>query len=343
MQSQEKGIIVSCTQVSMLEIQLTTEELRDLQTAAELCKADLASSMVIEFTSLAGVVGKYYALERNYPHTVAIAIEEHYLPRFHGDKLPSFKIGALLSIVDRVDSLMGLFAAGCTPRANADPFGLRRIALGLVQICVYHEMNISLRHYFEIAAKLQPITVSREAIDQVVSFVMKRLETWLIEDEATTAIANHETDIIQAVLSEQQRDAKPFQVVNTLKLWMKEREKPYFQSALQAYARPAKLLLSKDLSQVPEMPDPILFETKDEKNLYDIISKDYQATNCFSNKSLPTILETLARWKPYIDAFFENVFVMSPEKPIRDNRIALCRMITKITCGVVDLTKLRAF
>ncbi|KAK4524620.1 hypothetical protein GAYE_SCF04G2521 [Galdieria yellowstonensis] len=333
--------------VSALEdqMQLTTEETRNLQVAAGLCKADLASSMVIEFTSLAGVMGKYYALEKDYPPAVALAIEEHYLPRYSGDKLPSSKVGAQLGIIDRVDSLVGLFAAGCTPRANADPFGLRRIALGLVQICILHEMNVNLRYYFQAAARLQPIDVPNEVVDQALGFVMKRLETWLIEDESTLAIANHETDVIQAVLSAQ-TDGKPFQVVNTLKMLMKEREKDHFEVALQAYARPAKLLLSavsRDSSDIPEIPDPTLFETEEEKRLYYAISKYYEATRQCSNDNLSDILETLAQWKPFIDAFFDNVFVMSPEKHIRYNRLALCRMITKITTGVIDLAKLRAF
>ncbi|GJD10477.1 Glycine--tRNA ligase, chloroplastic/mitochondrial 2 [Galdieria sulphuraria] len=324
------------------QLQLTPEESRDLRTAAQLCKVDLASSMVIEFTSLAGVMGKYYALENNYSIATAIAIEEHHLPRYYGDKLPSSRVGALLGIIDRVDSLVGLFAAGCLPRASADPFGLRRTALGLVQVCVLHEMDVNLRHYFEIAAKLQPIAVPCQVIDQALSFVMKRLETWLTEDEATWDIANHEADVIQAVLAEQS-SGNPFQIVNILKLFMKEREKPYFGNAIQAYARPAKLLLSvvtKDWSEIPEIPDPTLFETEDENGLYYIISKDYEAMNHYANNNLSQILETLARWKPFIDTFFENVFVMSSDYRIRYNRIALCRMITKITTGIIDLTKL---
>ncbi|GJQ08920.1 hypothetical protein GpartN1_g711.t1 [Galdieria partita] len=327
------------------QLQLTGEEFRDLKTAAELCKADLASSMVIEFTSLAGVMGKYYALEKSYPNAAAIAIEEHYLPRYHGDKLPSSRIGALLGIIDRVDSLIGLFAAGCIPKASADPFGLRRMALGLVQVCISHEMNVTLRYYFEIASQLQPIAVSCQVIDQALSFVMKRLETWLIEDEATWEIANHEADIVQAVLAEQS-SGNPFQVISTLKQFMKEREKPYFESAVQAYARAAKLLLSvgiKNSSKAPETPDPTLFETNEEKDLYYIICKDYEAMKHHRNNTLSNILETLARWKPFIDVFFENVFVMSSDDRIRCNRIALCRMITKIATGVIDFTQLRAF
>ncbi|GJD07638.1 Glycine--tRNA ligase, chloroplastic/mitochondrial 2 [Galdieria sulphuraria] len=278
------------------QLQLTPEESRDLRTAAQLCKVDLASSMLLPLKSI----------------TYLVTMETSY-------RRPGLEL--FFRIIDRVDSLVGLFAAGCLPRASADPFGLRRTALGLVQVCVLHEMDVNLRHYFEIAAKLQPIAVPCQVIDQALSFVMKRLETWLTEDEATWDIANHEADVIQAVLAEQS-SGNPFQI---------------------AYARPAKLLLSvvtKDWSEIPEIPDPTLFETEDENGLYYIISKDYEAMNHYANNNLSQILETLARWKPFIDTFFENVFVMSSDYRIRYNRIALCRMITKITTGIIDLTKL---
>ncbi|MCA9902284.1 MAG: glycine--tRNA ligase subunit beta, partial [Anaerolineae bacterium] len=149
----------------------------DVQTAVEaarILKADLATQMVIEMTSLQGTMGREYALLSGYPKAVADAIYEHWLPRGAGDALPGAQAGTLLAITDRLDSLVGLFAAGLAPRSNADPYGLRRAALGVIQILVAKQIDVDLWNEADggllgIVAKQQPVEVSPETLKEVVS------------------------------------------------------------------------------------------------------------------------------------------------------------------------------
>eukprot|EP00871_Galdieria_phlegrea_P002784 jgi/Galph1/3506/GphlegSOOS_G2123.1 len=324
------------------QLHVADDETETLKAAAAICKADLASSMVIEFTSLAGTMGKYYALAKNYSTAVSNAIEEHYLPRFSGDIMPPSKIGAYLGVLDRIDSLVGLFAVGCVPKANSDPFALRRVALGLLQVLIVHEMNIDLRSLFEAAAQVQPVSVPSGAlIEQVLDYATKRFENWLMEDVSTIEIANHESDIVRAVLSE--LATKPVKAIRVLKQVMNEKDTEDYQLAVQTYARPAKLLRSaSSLSPLPPV-DPSLFQNDHEKTLYSAIEQGYLMLNNSPHKSFTTVVQILLTWKPHIDAFFDHVFVMCPEEDIRKNRLALCSKIVNISHGIIDFTRLRHF
>ena len=127
--------------------------------AAYLCKADLATQMVVELTSLQGVMGSKYAALDGEPPDVVQAIAEQYLPRGAGDELPTTVAGTLVGLADRVDSLVGLFAVGLTPTGSADPYGLRRAALSLVQILTDKGIGLSLNRAYRAAASLMPVTV----------------------------------------------------------------------------------------------------------------------------------------------------------------------------------------
>ena len=175
----------------------------------KLCKADLATSMVVEMTSLQGIMGRYYALASGETEGVARAIEDHYHPRFPGDDLPQTRPGVAVSIADRLDSLAGLFGAGIEPRSNADPYGLRRDALGLLATLLGHKIPFSLRDGLVAAARHLPIVVNREALDEAFEYIIRRIEValraqGLRHDAISAAIAARldDPDQIQRIASE---------------------------------------------------------------------------------------------------------------------------------------------
>ncbi|KAK2975425.1 hypothetical protein RJ640_007344 [Escallonia rubra] len=156
------------------------DKLQTIRDAASLAMSDLATAVVTEFTSLSGIMARHYALRDGYSEQISEALFEITLPRFSGDVLPKTDAGTVLSIADRLDSLVGLFGAGCQPSSSSDPFGLRRISYGLVQVLVDNKRNLDVRYAIGLAAAVQPIKVDARTIDDVHQFVTRRLEQFLV-------------------------------------------------------------------------------------------------------------------------------------------------------------------
>jgi glycyl-tRNA synthetase len=140
--------------------------------AAELCKADLATTMVVDMTSLQGIMGRIYALRSGEVEAVAEGIFEHYLPRFAGDAIPKGRPGLAVGLADRLDTLSGLFAAGLAPTGNKDPFAQRRAALGLVQNLIAWDLDFGLREGLAMAARHLPLTASEESQKDCLTFIV---------------------------------------------------------------------------------------------------------------------------------------------------------------------------
>ena len=178
---------------------LSEADLATTSRAASLCKSDLATQMVVEMTSLQGIMGREYARLSGESDAVATAIFEAYLPRSQGDSLPAAQPGLTLGLANRLDSLVGLFAVGLAPTATADPFGLRRDALGLVQALVGLAQPFDLRPAIRAAAELMPIQAGETVLVDVLGFVRDRLYAWL-RDQGLPH------DVVAAVLAEQAHD-----------------------------------------------------------------------------------------------------------------------------------------
>ena len=196
--------------------------------AAELSKADLATHMVVEMTSLQGVIGRDYALRSGESPAVAQAVFEHYLPRFAGDLLPQSKAGLLVGLADRLDTLAGLFAAGLAPSGAKDPFAQRRAALGLVQALISQDVDFDLEYALKaVVVPALPIPASAESQAACVLFVVERLRNLLLE-------AGYRYDIVDAVVAVQGRDpARAARAVKALTAWV---ERPDWHTILPAFA-----------------------------------------------------------------------------------------------------------
>jgi glycyl-tRNA synthetase len=194
----------------------------DLRRSTFLAKADLATQMVTEMTSLQGIIGREYALRSGEKPEVAEAIGEQYQP------VPKSKIGLAVALADRLDSLVGLFAAGLAPTGAKDPFGLRRAAIGIVQPLIEHDIDFDLADAVKKSAKTQPIEVSDEAQKQILDFIAGRLSVVLKD-------MGYKYDVVDAVLAEQSNNpAGSARAVKQLQAWV---ERDDWREILPAFAR----------------------------------------------------------------------------------------------------------
>ena len=317
---------------------LSDAELDTTIHAAKLAKADLATQMVVEMTSLQGIMGREYALRAGESEEVANAIAEHYQPRFSGDALPSSSVGIVLALADRLDSLVGLFSVGLEPTGSNDPFGLRRAALGLVQILIGHEIHLNFQQAINWAAmgytgKLGENTITEEDKQRVLDFIAGRLRVVLRE------IYAH--DVVEAVLGAVAYD--PYQAaVNAAQLteWV---SRPDWEQILDAYARCMRITRTH-LDQYKI--EPTLFEEPAEKRLY--LAYQTASKSLSQNPDVDEFLTAFLPLIPAITTFFApasegGVLVMHQNKAIRENRLGLLQRIVTLADGVADFSQLEGF
>ena len=308
------------------DLDLTANDRSVAVRAAFLCKADLATAMVVEMTSLQGIMGSIYARDSGESEEVALAIYQHLLPRFSGDALPASAAGAAVGVADRLDTLAGLFAAGMQPTGAGDPFGLRRTALGLIQILVARGQPADLERWLREAASGLPVEASGETIATCLEFILSREQSLLLG-------VGHRHDIVEAVLKAQGRDpAGAAKAAAELGAAANSADWPL---VLQAYARCARIVRGQ---AVDGAVDPRVFELKAERGLFEALKKSPHAA-----ASVPELFESLRALVPAITTFFDEVLVMSEDPAQRRNRLALVQRVVSLADGVADLSRLDGF
>ncbi len=308
---------------------LTEIESRVTRRAAHLYKADLMTHMVIEMTSLQGVMGRYYALKSGESEEVAKAIYEHYLPRFTGDQMPGSRPGMVLSLADRLDTLAGLFAAGLAPSGTKDPFAQRRAALGLVQMLIAWDLDFDLREGIHLAASVLPLEMKPEDMTACLEFINGRLQSSLLEQ-------GYRYDVVAAVLAEQGHNpAAAVRAIKTLLDWIKRSD---WERILPTYSRCVRI--TRDLKTIYQV-SPILLKEDSERELYaGLVS----VTN-FERRpgSMADFFHVFMPLMPVINQFFDEVLVMAEDQAIRENRLGMLQGIALLAQGVADFSLLEGF
>lgn len=297
--------------------------------AAPLAKADLATQMVVEMTSLQGTMGREYARLSGEPEAVADAIFEHWLPRGADDSLPASNAGALLAIADRLDSLAGLFAAGLAPQSTADPYGLRRAALGIIQIVIDRRLDVDLARALDLAADVQPIPVAPEVRAQVLDFIAGRLRSWMDE-------RGWRTDVVVAVLAEQARN--PYRAlcgIEALSTWVARSD---WEALLDGFARCVRITRPVETRYTV---DPARFSEPQERALYAAYQEAMKALPETGN--VDAFLNAFAPMLPAITDFFDHVLVNADDPEVRANRLGLLQAISAMQRGRADLSHLSGF
>ena len=289
--------------------------------AASLSKADLVTEMVIEMTSLQGVMGGHYAKRSGESDEVAAAIAEQY------HAVSKTRPGLALALADRLDSLAGLFAAGLAPKGSNDPFALRRAAIHIIENLVANQLPFDLRDGVAAAAALQPLACDEAVQAQVLAFVNGRLDGLLREK-------GYNPSVIKAVLAELSHN--PYAAFQTAEALHQSTQLEEWAGLLDAYARCVRITRTQ-----PERFKlrPGNFERLSEQNL----AMAYQVAIAAQNGKFLTFVESLRILKAPINKFFDDVMVMDEDQQVRENRLALLQHIAALANGLADLSQLEGF
>lgn len=313
---------------------LAGQDLNDVERAARLCKADLVTSAVVEFTSVQGVMGSYYAAASGETAQVAQAIEQHYRPRFAGDEAPDTVVGKIVAIADKLDTVCGLFAVGQGPTGSSDPFALRRSAIGIVamlsgkdavEVSLVAAIDAALASYARQGIEFDTDAVRRDVIE----FFITRTKVMMRD-------AGNSIDAIDAVLSAGIQE--PVELINRVSALEAARsEQPeVFEDLATAYARANNLCDSKLGTEVNES---LLSEV--EQALVSAVGQaKSNVASALENNNYAAALSELAALRKPIDLFFENTMVMDEDQTLRENRLRLLNSFVAVFANVADFALL---
>ena len=301
-----------------------------LERATELAKTDLTTGMVTEFTELQGVMGKEYALLDGESEEVAEAIFEQYLPRFAGDVLPQTEAGKVLSIIDKVDNIVATFSRGLIPTGSQDPYALRRQTIGILNILLGSEWNISLRPIFKASMELLNVPTEKqdELLGQVEEFFTLRLKNIFLDRE----VPHHVIDLLLSNNELSVADAEG--LVNAL---LANRIDENVE-LVQAYTRMYNLV--KDVEYIGVNSD--LLKEDAEKELFEAASKASEASSAaWEAGDYDAVVAVPATLVPAINKFFEDVMVMDKDEAIKANRLQLVRLAYSVMAIIGDISALK--
>jgi glycyl-tRNA synthetase beta chain len=299
--------------------------------AAELAKADLMTAMVGEFPELQGTMGRYYAEAQGEPQELALALQEHYLPRYAGDALPSTKTGQAVALADKIDTLVGIFAIDQRPTGAKDPFGLRRAALGVLRILLEGRLDLDLFELLEEAAAAQPVRKAG-VVDEVYEFMIDRLRGLLLEQPGTTI------EMLDAVFANRPRS--PLDAVTRLKALQEFLLLPEAGVLAAINKRIANILKKTSLSPDAAVDAAALTEDA-EKQLHRVLGElRIPVAEAAAQRRYAQSLQALAALRAPVADFFERVMVMDEDLGRRNNRLALLRDAQLLLGGVADLSRL---
>lgn len=312
--------------------------------AGLLCKTDLLSAMVGEFPELQGTMGYYYALHSGEAQEVALAIRDHYHPRFANDTLPSTLAGCAVAIADRLDTLIGIFGINMAPTSDKDPFGLRRAALGTLRMLIENKLSHDLHELLQLAKtnyQQQLVLPNSNVVSEVHQFMLERLRAWYLEQDIAP-------DTIAAVFAANSANTKPFDIDKRMLALQAFRELPEAAALIAANKRVSNLLnkagSDKALTvlQAFQQINQNLLKSEAETVLYNAIApKIQQFSSVDVTDNYHEHLLELASLQVPVDAFFNEVLVMDEDETLRNNRLALLSVLRKLFLTVADISLLQ--
>jgi len=302
--------------------------------AALLGKADLLTNLVSEFAELQGIAGYYYALNDGEPRDVALALNEQYMPRFSGDKLPTSMTGCVLAIADKLDTIVGLFAIGQPPTGSKDPFALRRAALGILRIIVEKQLDLNVFASIQTACSGYAGLPLKPGLDtQVFDFLLERFKAWYQSEGISV-------EVFQSVLA--LKPAKPLEFHRRVHAVHEFSRRPEAQALAAANKRVSNILQKQAGAQNTGAIDPALLRHEAENALVRTLEKcRKEATPLFADSRFAEGLEVLAGSRGAIDAFFEGVLVMDEDLAVRQNRINILGELRSLFLQVADISCLQ--
>ncbi len=302
--------------------------------AARLAKCDLMTEMVGEFPELQGIMGRYYARHDGEPEELAEALDEQYLPRFSGDRLPHTKTGQAIGLADKLDTLVGIFGIGQKPTGDKDPFALRRAALGALRLIIENGLELDLSALLrEAAAPLEGRLSQPKAPLEVYEFMLERLRGYYLEQGLRP-------DVFESVAA--LRPSNPSDFDRRLRAVTTFREAPEAESLAAANKR-IRNILKQAKETLPERVDETLFSEDAEGVLrvrLTVLAREVQPL--LDKGDYTEALKRLAALRKPVDAFFDQVLVMTEDPKVRGNRLALLSALSDLFLQVADLSRLQS-
>ena len=310
--------------------QLNDQVVKDFDRASQLYKFDLVTQMVGEFAELQGVMGKHYAKLAGEKDDVADAIEEHYMPTTSEGELPQTTVGSLLSVADKLDTIITFFAAGMIPTSSNDPYALRRYAYGIVRILLNQKWSLPFNEFLpEIVSALENKTPAKlpkkaEQEEEISSFIRDRIKQYLQKN-------NYKYDIIDAVLASSQQD--PIQILAAAKVLQLHHDDDKFKPVVESLIR-INNILQKAKYKGQNIVKTELFENDTETELADGVSSLSKVND------LSKLYDGFVKLQPVIDLYFETNMIMDKNEAIKNNRLAQLNGIAQLAKRLGDLSKL---
>lgn len=314
------------------DLQLGETTVNDIIRAAELSKADLTTKLVQEFTELQGVMGAIYAEQSGEAEIVSKAINEQYMPRFSGDELPETTVGSVLAIADKLDSICGMFAVGIIPTGSQDPFALRRQAIGIINIILNKKWDLSVSEIVDSALylyteELQIIFDYENVKKEIMEFFKGRIQTMLQAQEIRY-------DVIDSILTGKDRLLSVFTKAEEINNFLKQDRKEIIDSFLRLSNMADKEVTTNEII-------PTLFTEEAEIELYKTSEAVLPIVNeLIESSKYEDALVKLSELSNPIQNFFENIFVLSDDIEIRNNRLNLIKRINDVIREIFDIKKI---
>jgi len=301
--------------------------------AASLGRCDLLTEMVGEFPELQGIMGYYYARESGETEEVARALEEQYRPRFAGDALPETATGRILSIADKLDTLVGIFAIGRQPTGDKDPFALRRAALGCLRIFIESRLELDLVACLQTAAGNFNQDISAPAIiNDVFEFMMERLRRYYLDTGITV-------DVFESVLAT--RPAIPADFDRRIHAVAAFRNLPEARDLAAANKRIQNILRQAGTAPEVEINPELLPEMAEQRLVRDMNRLHETVRPQLQERNYTRALQALAELRDPVDAFFDQVMVLIEDDSLRHNRLAILNRISGLFLSIADISRLQ--
>lgn len=311
---------------------IVPEKIEDIRLAARLCKCDLVTEMVMEFPSLQGTIGEIYARLDGHPEEICLAISDHYLPVQADSPLPESLIGSIVGMADRMDTIVGCFAVGLEPTGTADPYALRRHALGIIRIIRDKKVPVSIQDFVEKSSSILAKTISFDAAaveSKVKKFIKDRFKNLLL-------LSGIPQDFIEAVLT------VGFSYLNQIEERIEalrgfRESSADFETLVTAFKR--IMNITKGFEETG-MVNPGLFEHESERELWNMFQTlEDRARRHIDKQDYPGALNLLAGLSGPVDNLFSEVMVMAEDRGIRENRLTMLKQINQFFLQVADFSK----
>ena len=307
--------------------------------AGELCKSDLVTEMVLEFTDLQGIMGMYYAEHDGEQGDVCKALNEQYMPRFAGDELPTTLTGCAVAIADKMDTITGIFGIKQPPSGSKDPFALRRATLGVLRIIVEKRLNLDLRNLINEAiegyrAQGVELPAGKELNDTVLEFMLDRFRSWY-----------HGEDIAAEVFLSVKalKPSRPYDFDQRVKAIAGFMSLPEAAALASANKRVSNILAKAGDVVIPDNIAEELLQEDAEKSLHSVIKtcvSDVEPLLTAGNYS--AAMNILAQLKEPVDTFFDKVMVNVDDEQVKMNRYALLKKLRHLFLDIADISLLQA-